>query len=687
MLNGSWLLRISPTGKGNEDIRGPMRIEVDNGHIRVSGDIYVKSRLATQSMEELIPSSAVKIETNWYPSFPQSQYRWYFRSSSAEMKRNDLFVRFERHIWNAKQQQYGLKDNGTLVLTCGIALSTPPGAPKPTLVWQGRINFDNFWYDVTAIKTSPYFRGCFVEVDVMVNRQWPDVASSCDGLKQFTFTESYRESGMDFLATVDQTNIPEKASLSVPDLHTMMATYQAPPTAQDQWRLWLLVGSSSDGGGLGLMFDTGRPPHRQGAAGFSDAMMANITRIHPSCRGKKLGMSKHSFLRTMIHEAGHAFNLYHPKHDVHGVPVGTTIMNQTQDVLGFATVVNPYPCNATMGFDRHNLASLIHSPDPQVKPGWKEFGWGHGVAHPGIAEPADVAGISSGDLSTDLELRLEGIPKQLVRGEMVMVTVTLKNISNQPQEVPPSLNLAEGDLKLHVTTPSQQDIQVRDVTVICADRRFVTLQPGAEIKGQIQLHYGPHGLTFNTVGHHTIRAEMDLGNGLMVHSAPIDLTIKPAVTEGQQQLEKYTMNHDVGLAFSLGDTGLSQSTFDQLKQIATEFPRSYTGIASGLILANTLLRDLVNVRNGEILRASQPERGTEILNGITYLLGSLETLARLATVVVSPRDLVAPVLQEVRKHIQKAVGLDASSADKDGGGSEDDMGMSNVLKILDDHLS
>jgi hypothetical protein len=113
-------------------------------------------------------------------------------------------------------------------------------------------------------------------------------------------------------------------------------------------------------------------------------------------------------LRTLVHEAGRAFNLFHPKHDVHNVPIGTTIMNQTGDAMGFATDANPYPGNITFGFDDHNRTSLIHSPDPQVAPGWKRFGWGHGSLSRGIAEPVDAAGFLRSDpVATDLTLELK----------------------------------------------------------------------------------------------------------------------------------------------------------------------------------------------------------------------------------------------------------------------------------------
>ena len=116
--------------------------------------------------------------------------------------------------------------------------------------------------------------------------------------------------------------------------------------------------------------------NREGAVGFADPTLPNLNIILSSARNQALNNVPAAFLRTLIHEAGHAFNLFHPKHDVHSPAIGTTIMNQTSDVVGFATAANPYPCNATFDFNEHNRTSLIHSPDPQVKPGWKEFGWG-----------------------------------------------------------------------------------------------------------------------------------------------------------------------------------------------------------------------------------------------------------------------------------------------------------------------
>ena len=64
------------------------------------------------------------------------------------------------------------------------------------------------------------------------------------------------------------------------------------------------------------MFDD-EAPHREGVVGFYDPPLAE----RPAHRGigarAEAGDVPVAFMRTLVHEAGHAFNLFHPKHDVH----------------------------------------------------------------------------------------------------------------------------------------------------------------------------------------------------------------------------------------------------------------------------------------------------------------------------------------------------------------------------------
>ena len=282
----------------------------------------------------------------------------------------------------------------------------------------------------------------------MKNRSWPD--SVTFGTREFSFSGIYREGGLDFDVRVDETNIPEDSSLSTAELHTLLANRQNAVTNSNVWRLWLLVGSRQNNT-FGLMFDS-QPPHRQGAVAFFDAVLGDDDFIASSAQNQKLGDVHLAFLRTIVHEAGHAFNLYHPKHDVHDVTVGTTIMNQTGDVMSFATPSNPYPDNSTLAFNEHNRRSLVHSPDPQVKPGWKRFGWGHGSASSGIPEPTDVFGLDNGiEVKHGFELKANFLETVVHPGEFIAGTIELKNVSDQRQTVPNSLNPVS---YTHLTLPT-----------------------------------------------------------------------------------------------------------------------------------------------------------------------------------------------------------------------------------------
>lgn len=663
-LNGSWLLTLTSTRPLSLwQIRGPMRIEAQPQRLRVSGDIYVKQliilpqpgvvspALNPELTSPFIPGSLV-IRRNWYPAFPQSEYRWYFRSTGVKYSGGKLIFQFERHLWNNTSQSFVSQDEGWMEFQCQQTLVIHPiGAPQPTIEMKGTAMVGGSQYNVTATKTSPYYRGCLVEVDVMTKRQWPENAASCEGSQTLTFNGVYQEAGMDFRAVVNEIDVPEDPLLTVPEMHTLLATHR-PAASGDNWRLWILVGSHFGNDSLGLMFDTGNPPHREGVLGFYDPTLPNIDIILSSARGKKLGETPMAFLRTLVHEAGHAFNLYHPKHDVHSIPIGTTIMNQTGDVMQFATTANPYPCNAAMSFNDHNLTSLIHSPDPQVKPGWKEFGWGHGSVWSGVAEPVDVLGFGASEPEArDLKLKID-IPEEAIRGEFVIATVIVTNTGNTARDITTALNLSEGDLLMDVTTPSGDVIDVRDVVLVCGIRRMVTLEPGDQFSGTMQLFYGPHGLTFDQPGRYKVRAELSVGDGTVVMSDYVKFTIRPAITDNEREIEMLTMDKKVGLSLALGDFGTDSSVYENLMKVAEKSPGTETGAVSAMVVANSLARDLRDICNAQLLRQKDEDEAKRVLDMALKERSAVST-ARLSTAVVSPREVNAPLLDMVQRHITK----------------------------------
>jgi hypothetical protein len=676
-LNGSWYVELIPDPPplfSRTQVRGVMRIEASAARLRISGDIYARRLIggviSGPPVNPIGPGALIK--RNWYPSFPQAQYRWYFRSQGVTYGGGVLSFRFERRLWDLATQEFAGADTGRMRLTCRATLVKPPWAPQRTLQLTGRATIGGSSFIVTATKTSPLYRGCRVEVDVMANRQWPASALGCGGSPMFTFTNVYRAAGMDFVGTVNEVNVPDDPVLTTAELHTLLATHQTAAAPGDEsWRLWLLVGSRDQLGNFGVMFDQ-IAPHRQGAVGFADPTLPNNPVIEASARGQALDDVPLAFLRTLIHEAGHAFNLFHPKHDIHAPPVGTEIMNQTGDVIGFSTAANPYPCTATMGFDDHSGTSLIHSPDPQVKPGWKEFGWGHSATFAGVGEPTDEAGLQAAEPDAD-GLRLElDLPEQVQRGEFVVATVSLVNTSDEPRTVNAALNLAEGDLWISLLNPAGERVDIRDVVLACGPPRMVELGPGERRTSQIELLYTSGGVTFDQPGSYTLHAEFDAGEvpGQILRSEAAQVVVRPASSEPELELERLTTDDDVGLAFALGDYGAAPDAREKLETVMDRFSDSDTGAASALVIANSEAREHRDVRAGEVGRQADDGAARRALD-VALEDRDAETVARLAAAVVSPVEPEAPVLAMVRERITA----------EDAYGEED---ASRATKILDD---
>jgi hypothetical protein len=666
MLDGSWLIQIEPEGfpVSRVPLVGPMRIQVAEGRLRVSGDLYAANVRVNGSTTHVqaIPPSAVRIGRNWYPSFPQDRYRWYFRSTSATYSHGVLQIRLTRHVWNRSRQEFVSEDTGTLELSRTEANLQEQPVPVDSAALAGTGSIGDQPFRVRAVKTSRYYRGCLVEVDVMTNRAWPVRAEDCASARIYSFSSVYRSEGLDFQATVNAVNIPEDAELTNAELHELLEANRLAGT-NDSWRLWLLVGSRSASGAFGVMFDTGQPPHREGAVAFADETLPNSLVIQQAVRNQPLGDVPLALLRTIIHEAGHAFNLFHPKHDVHGNPVGTEIMNQTGDVIGFATADDPYPCNATMAFDDHCRTSLIHSPDPQVRPGWKEFGWGHGDAWGGAAEPTDLAGLSESASAVDLRLDLS-TPEELHRGEFIMATVTLTNTGRSARLVSAALNLSETDLRVEVVRPGGQVHSPRDCVLICGPRRVVVLEPGSSLTAQVQLFYTSAGFTFDESGLYQLQATFEVGDGTAVTSNLAKIVVRSATPGEERSIEALMMRRDIGVSLALGDTGSSSDTLKVAADIADSFGHTDTGLACELLLANSHGRTFRDLKTGRALRAKDVAAAQQLVASALEKRNA-EKVARMAAAVMSTRDISAPALDLLDKQLTaSAPSADAVKARK-----------------------
>ncbi|MEK6283168.1 MAG: hypothetical protein AABN95_22660 [Acidobacteriota bacterium] len=655
-LNGSWYLQLTPTGPHTLiEIRGPMRIEVASPKLRVSGDIYVRKPISISGPVEIgkpITDSPLLFGKNWYPQFPIDQYAWYFRSLGVTYQKGKLVFKFERNLWNKITQDFigqenSGKDNGFMELECLEAnVFNHPALPQPTIRLTGTAQIGGVTYEAVATKTSTLYRGCAVEVDLMTNRAFPMSVTTVDNTA-INYASIYRTAGIECALTVDRTNLPEDSDLTTTELQAALSTNRGQPVPNDDtWRLWLFVGSRQ-GSILGLMFDD-IEPFREGTAGFFDPELGDIPILSESARNKKIGEVPAAFLRTLVHETGHAFNLFHPKHDVHVVPIGTTVMNQTGDVMSFASETNTFPENITFSFDEHNRTSLIHSPDPQVRPGWKRFGFGHGRLS-GIADPTDAAGFLRDDPSiADLELSII-VPNVVFRGEFITAQFVLTNKGTQPRRVTSAINLSSGDLRLLLKPPSEELNDVRDVIIACSDRPITTLEPGESLRNSAQIFYTNYGFTFRQTGRFYLSAELSIGDalGCVTRSGAAAIVVRAPATPEEEDIARLSLEPGVGRAFAFGDFGTDKDARAKLEELADKYGHTETGAAAALTLANANSRDLRDLYSGEILRSADHQEAEARFNAVTS--SSMATqdpakLVNLATAVAAPTESNAPVL-------------------------------------------
>ena len=482
----------------------------------------------------------------------------------------------------------------------------------------------------------------------MVNRHFPVSATIGSGAIA-TFRSIYATAGWDVTVVPDEIKIPDDPSLTNAELETLLAGHRQPFTGEN-WRLWLLVGSSQ-GDFFGIMFDDDTVP-REGAAGFADARLGNDTVIAAAARNQPLNNVPAAFLRTLVHEAGHAFNLFHPKQDVHRSvdPIGIEIMNQTGDVIGFATAANPYPNNAAFVFSEHDRLSLVHSPDPQVRPGWKNFGWGHGSLSAGLPVPVDVAGLAvpGGDEGLTLSVRM---PQQAFVGEYITAEVVLTNTGDQPRHVTGLLTLAEGDLVFLRTSPRGELDHILDVAVACGPRPMVLLNPGESVTSHVQVFFTTQGVTFDTPGRHTVVAQLDTDPVTTVYSTPVTVDIRTPASETELDISGKTLSSGVGRALALGDFAKDDAARAILTHLAESHADTDTGAASALVMANSLARSFTDF-TGDTTRAADPPESERFLD-LAVSGRSVQRAMELAVTVASPTEKDAPVVADTLARIRQ----------------------------------
>jgi hypothetical protein len=207
-------------------------------------------------------------------------------------------------------------------------------------------------------------------------------------------------------------------------------------------------------------------------------------------RGKRFGTVPAAYLRTAIHEIGHAMGMLHnPDQGDLG------FMNTTDMIEQSATAASAFPRNIQWRYAATDIAHLRHAPDIHVRPGGAPFDPTHGA-------PLTLA---DGETAVEgLVLHVTPLSDTVPLGAPVRVDLHLENTSRSSIRVPAGIGLRSGCTRGTVTGPTGQ-ARTFSPLILCVDEQPLTeLGPGEAIESSLTLLRGGQGALFELPGTYTV---------------------------------------------------------------------------------------------------------------------------------------------------------------------------------------
>jgi len=406
---------------------------------------------------------------------------------------------------------------------------------------------------------SPYFRTVELEQDSVAGTV-PFISYDTGSLPQppgsapraLSVPGAYAEAGIEMQVAGTANVVPvaaagANATWNDAELHAAMVNHFSLHADRPQWKVWMLVATSYDGGGVrGIMFDYGDAFQRQGAAVFYDAIQGADD------------ATQRAALRTYVHELGHAFNLLHSwQKNLADPPAPLGPNGGLGDLswMNYAWKYQPAPpapggeaaywSGFAFQFTDNELVHLRHGFYKNVIMGANPFGKGAAEIDPELfdAPVLDQSGL-------ELELRSKA---SLGYGEPAVIELKLSTTDLRGRDVHGHLHPNDDLVSVAIQQPSGRTVLYRPMLRRCIDeeRRLRLDADRPAIYSSAYIGFGRDGFTFAQPGLYRVRAQYVAPDGSRVVSGVLELRVQAPATPEDQRVGELLMGEQQGQILAL----------------------------------------------------------------------------------------------------------------------------------------
>ena len=360
-----------------------------------------------------------------------------------------------------------------------------------------------------------------------------------------TVRTAYAKAGLNMVRSsgsgtvVDTTEAGSDNRWSETELHQAMESHWSAFANRPQWKLWVFLAELGASDGLGgVMFDAaiGEPGgvDRQGTVVFTRAPHFHTeTGAYIQANPPTAEAVPRELFFNLIHESGHAFNLYHSHHKSFATPwtapawmpvvqeaSALSWMSYPEVASAAGATAPPPQNNATWFYERfrfrftnEDLLFLRHAPERFVQMGAEAWGQHHGR-------------VERETLNHNLELVVRNLTPVVDLGVPVRIEIRLKNVGAEPMTVHTALEPEDGYVEIAVTGP---DGKRRPYLPVSTRRTYVerrTLKPKEAVYEAVNLTMGLAGFSFKRPGAYRIEASYTNLDGTTA-AAAMRLYVRP----------------------------------------------------------------------------------------------------------------------------------------------------------------